>query len=187
MSDLSAYAEDKSAPTTDASIAVLKRLAQEQAEAEALVAELIEQLEKAKAALVDVSERKIPSAMQSLGITAQTFDTGLHVEIKEHVFTSIPKEKQTIAYAWIDEQGDGGIIKRTFVIKFNRDEEDWASKFARDLGQRKKPVKVEITRKIESATLKAYGRDKLAGGIALPEEGFSVMRKNIAEISIKTR
>lgn len=180
----SAYAEDRALPIGDNAMAQLKGLAQEQADLEAKIAELTAELAKATADHKDVSERKLPSLMETMGLDYMKFNTGLEVKVSEHIHTTIPKDKQTAGFGWLDANGHGKLIKREFVIKFPREEEAWANKFAADLAKRKKPVDLEMKKSIHPGTLKAFGKEQLSKGIELPEDGFSVHRNKVAELKI---
>lgn len=181
--DYSDYKEPPKAGSN--SMASLKALARKQKLAEQEVARLELELEKAKDLLKEVSERELPTLMGDLQLSKFSTDDGTELEIEESIHTSIPKGSEDEAFTWLEENDQSGLIKRSFVIMFNREEEAWANKFKADLAKRKKPVNAKITRKVEPQTLKAYVSRELERGTDIPQKLFGVFRKKRSIVKIK--
>ena len=173
-------------PAEGGDLATLANLAEQQREAELYVEQMEERLKSAQMRLLDLSDRTIPELMKRLGIKEFKTQSGLFIKIKRQLRVSVPKHRVTEAVAWVENNGGADLVKRAFHIMFGRDEEAWASKFERDLKQRKKPLRVERTQKVEPSTLKAFLEGKLEAGIDVPLETFGGFIQEQAKIDLPT-
>jgi len=153
-------------------LATLTNLALQQREAELAVEAAEAVLSRSQAVLKDISERTIPTLMKTLGLKEFKTSGGLTISIKEQLRVSVPKHRTEEAYSWVEENGGADLLKRAFHISFGRDEEPWAAKFERDLKQRKKPLHVVRSKKVEPSTLKSFLEGKLKVGVDVPLEKF---------------
>lgn len=174
---------EKAAPVD---LARLQKLAQLQHKAELAVAELESKLQRANEALRNISENLLPTVMQELKLETFRTTDGLDISINEIVRASIPKAGQEKAFNWLDGNGHGGMIKRTFTVSFGRDEERWASKFARDLKQRKREVDVKQDKKVENSTLRAFIREQLDAGAEIDLKMFGAFLQRVAKVKLDT-
>jgi hypothetical protein len=130
----------------------------------------IEKLLAAKAAqLKMLSEVTVPAAMDGVGMTGFQLGKGFSVEIKEILAASIPKDGKDAAFALLERDGAGGLIKRKVVVLFGKGEDAWAKKFIRDMAQRKKPLNATIDMAVHAQSLGAYVREKKAVGMLSDE------------------
>lgn len=180
------YSDYHDAPTPGSnSMARLSGLARDQKKAEAKVAELQRQLKEAQEELERIAGKELPELMQELRLKDFTTEDGVRIEVKESIHASIPKARQDDAFEWLETHGHAGLIKRKFVVSFNRDEEAWAKKFQADLGKRKKPVHSQIERKVEPQTLKAFVTRELEQGVDIPQDLFGVHRRKLTTVEVK--
>ncbi len=163
-------------------VAAISSLVDRQMMAEDNIVELNRQVDEAKANLRKIEEKDFPDLMVEMGIPKFTLDSGIEVELKTNVFASLTEERREDGHAWLEENGHGDLIKREFIIRFNRDEESWAKKFARDLAQRKKQVALTIKRAVPPPTLKKFVVDALHAGDDVPLETFGVFEKKVTKI-----
>jgi len=179
--DYSAYKE----PPGSTILGQLREAAQKLITQRAVVAKLEDELKAATDRLTLMEEKIIPDLMEKADSLKITTADGLMIEVKEQVFTSIKEENKPKAFAWLEKNKLGDIIKRQFVIKFGKGDEAWAKKFQRDLLKRKKPLNSEVSRNIHPGTLKKTVTDILEEGkLNLPLEVFGVHRRKVAEVSI---
>ena len=178
------YSEFKDTGPGDNLLAQISVTALEQQKAEAEVARLEEELAAAKVAVKDISERRLPELMELARQTKLTTTDGIHVELDEKVYASIPKAKAGIAFKWLEDNKHGDIIKRTFTIAFGKDEDKWADKFERDMKQRKKPLPVKREKKVHPQTLAALIREMLEQGVPVPLETLGVHRRKITKVKV---
>ena len=182
--DWSQHSTSEEQGVGDNAMARLSALAQEQVEVEAQIATLEAQLKDAKAALKDVREKRLPELMDDLGLTEFKTATGTKIKVGEHIRGGIPADNQEKAFAYLEGEGDGNLIKRQFVIEFGKGDEAWAKKFSRDLAQRKKKVNSKVKRAVHPQSLYAYVKQKLEEGVDFPMELFGVFRQRITKVEI---
>ena len=163
-------------------MARLATLAREMADLEQVVIDAEKTLRQAQAALAQIQEKTIPEQMDALGIEEFTATGGLKISIGEVIRASIPKARQEEAVLWLDDHGFGDLVKRKFVVSFQKNEEKWANKFARDLAQRKRELAVTQDKGVHAQTLSAFVREQLAAGNELPMELFNVYRQRLARL-----
>ncbi|MBW2636283.1 MAG: hypothetical protein JRC86_01940 [Deltaproteobacteria bacterium] len=163
-------------------LAQISVTALEQQQAEAAVAKLEEELAKAKEAVKDISERRLPELMEIARQDHLKTSDGLIVDLTEKIYASIPKAKAGGAFKWLEDNKHSDIVKRTFTIGFGKDEDKWADKFERDLKQRKKPLQVKREKKVHPQTLAALIRELLEQGVPVPLETLGAYRRKITKV-----
>ena len=185
--DYSEFKQD--APVGGNLMARIEGVAQEQVDAEVLVANLDTQLAEAKSNLLDLMERRLPKLLDDAGLIDSKVVTpsGLTVEVDEKVRGSIPKANEPKAFEWLENDNNGRLIKRQITIEFGKGDEKWAEKFMRDCAQRKKPLNLKVKRSVNPQTLQAFVRQKLADGDAMPLETFGVYRQKFAKVKQKEK
>ena len=186
MSETHDYSAYKEKPVVgDNMLATLAGLANDQLQVEARIARLESELDEAKVELRQISENQIPELMETAGIEDFTTRDGVKINITEKIMGSIPKATQPQAFLWLEENGQERLIKRQFVIDFGKDDEKWASKFERDLAQRKRPLNSKCKRAVNPQTLQAFVREQLAKGVAIPMDTFGVFRRRASKVTVK--
>jgi hypothetical protein len=144
--------------------------------ARALVAadEAVEQAEAALSAAKErarqLREETIPSAMQELGLEEIKLDTGQKLSVRQDVYAAIPAAQRDAAYAWLDENGFGGLIKVEVKAAYARGEKDSAVQLAHEL--RGRGLDAAMTQSVHAQTLKAFLREQIAAGTAIPLDLF---------------
>ncbi len=166
----------------------IEGLAQEQLDAQARVEALEAQLAEAKAALTLVKETKLPNLLEEaqLGKSKVVTPGGIVINLKEAIRGSIPKGKEEPAHEWLEENGNGKLIKRVVTIDFNKDQEAWARKFMKDCSQRKKPLNLKLVRGVHASTLRAFIKSALSEGVAIPLDIFGAYRQRFTDVKVKT-
>ncbi len=181
------YSEFQSSSPGDNLMARLEGLAQEQLDAEARLSNLEAQVDEAKAVVRRIKERELPNLLDEaqLGTSKIVTPNGIEIAMKEEIRGNIPKGKEKPAHEWLEENDNGGLIKRTVTIVFSKDEEAWAAKFKRDCAQRKKPLNLEIKRGVHAGTLRSFVKECLKNGVAIPMETFGVFRQRFTSVKVK--
>jgi hypothetical protein len=179
---MSGYDQFKTAPTSDA-LAQLNRLAAELNAAEVEAEKAKESLAKANEVVTDLAERQIPELMDQLGLAEYRTTEGFRIKIAKTIRASIPAAQKDAAMDWLDEHGHGGLVKRTVLVSFSREEEVKAAKLVTELG--KKFENVATDRKVEPSTLRAFIAEQLSGGEAIPLPLFGAWEQRIAKITTK--
>ena len=160
----------------------LIQAADRQQQLEIEIAHLTAELEKRTAALRELSENTIPQIMDGMFGVFDLGD-GRKLEISEKIRASIAGDKAMPAVQWLDEHDFSSIVKRQFVIEFNRDDEAWAKKFEADLKKRKKPLNVKRKHTVHPQTLEAFVREQLGKGVDLPVATFGIYRQRLSKVT----
>lgn len=183
------YSEFKSdEPVGENLMARIQGLAQEQIAAEARIASLDEQLAEAKTALRNVREVRLPELLDEaeLGDSIITTPAGHKVQLGVAIRGTIPTVTEEKAFAWLEENKNGKLIKRTFAIEFGKGDEAWANKFERDCAQRKRPLNLKRKKGVHPQTLQSFVRQQLEEGVDFPMDLFGVFRQRFAKVTLKT-
>jgi hypothetical protein len=133
--------------------------------------ELEEQLKEIEFRINALETRAIPDTLTEFGLSEVKTADGLRVSTKIYV-GALPKEAKQQAYQWIDQRGDGGIIKRNVSISFQKGESEAASTAAERL--RELGFAPQTTLDIHHSTFGAYVREQIASGVQVPLEQWGV-------------
>ncbi len=161
----------------------LSELAIELNKAELEVAKIEEQLKKAKAAVTELAEKDIPELMDSLGVAEFKTTAGFKIKITETIRASIPDANKPAAMAWLDAHGHGGLIKRSIVVAFDREQQEAAQELQAELETKFENVKSDL--KVEPSTLRAFIGEQLEKGEPIPLQLFGAWQQRIAKIATK--
>lgn len=162
----------------------LVKLAQDLVAAEDLIASLETQLAEAKATRRGLAEHDIPDLMSDMELDSYKTTTGVEIGLQEVVNAHISKERADEAHEWIEETGNGNLIKRQFVIEFGRGDEAWARKFAGDLKKRKRKLNHVVKRAVHPQTLGKFVRDRLRDGKEVEMTLLGVHQKKVARVTV---
>ena len=178
MSNNDAYLDYIAPQSSGGELNQLQELAEQQAKAEARMADLEAQMVKAKDVWKDLAERQIPELMDKIGMTEFKTTSGLTVEIAEKIRASIPVAKKPLAFAWLKRNGNDAMIKRTISIAFGMGEEEKANAFM----EANSEYELADDAKVHPATLSAFVKDKLEKGEEIPLDLFGVYRERSSKI-----
>jgi hypothetical protein len=154
-------------------VMALQHLADRQQASEKRVEELEEALEEEKKKLRQISEVEIPNFMDGMKGSTELPD-GRKVTISDSVRASLPKDRADEGATWLAENGSGSIVKRKFVVEFNKNQEDKARAFEEFL--RSNPTCTVYTREqsVHHSTLTSWAKKKLEAGEQIPMDLFGV-------------
>ena len=137
-------------------------------------------LGEAEKRLVECSEREIPEAMDELGLrTVQTSD-GLVVKVVETVNAAISRDREKLAFDWLDQNGYGSLVKTQVLARFGRGEDRGAEEAEEAL--RAITDDVERKKSVHAMTLKKFVKDALAEGVDFPLDLFGVFTRRQAKV-----
>lgn len=168
-------------------------LAREYLELENEIGIIEDRLSAKKLALKTLREQQLPLALTEVGMESFKLVGGREVRLKSMVAGSVSEANQSEAFAALEKNGHGGIIKHEIKILFSKGEEAWARKFLRDLSQRKRPLNAQRKDFIAPQTLGAFVREQVkefeASGLdpatAMPDDLYrllGVYRLRYAEV-----
>lgn len=166
-----AEALDK-APTPEQALNQIHRLIMQDVQAELDIKELQEKIDGLTQVRRTILERELPQIMQQARLKKASLEDGTTVAIKEDIYASIAAGHVEAAYSWLKETGNDDIIKNELKTSFGRGEEDLA--VAAEQALLALGVTPERKRSVHPSTLKAFLREQIQKGAAVPLETFGV-------------
>lgn len=145
------------------------------------VADAETRLATAQENLKSVSEHQIPAQLELMGLKEFVDSEGRKVKVVTKIRVSLPEAKKPAAFAWLQDNGHGGLIKRTVTVAFNRDQQAAATELAVSLQGKFAGVKQAL--KVEPATLSAFIKGQLEDGADFPEDVFKVFEQKTTKIT----
>ena len=130
-------------------------------------AELV--LKEAKATQLRLEREDLPTAMAELGITELRLASGQSILLKSDVDARIT---DPAALAWLDSNGFGSLIKTSIEVALGREDRGTAAKVVSSL--QAIGLQPEVTEGVHPQTLKAFVREQLAAGAAIPFDLFNI-------------
>lgn len=143
-------------------------LVKQRAEVERITKELAEE----KRELAKIETEDLPELMREIGMQSVTLDDGSIVEVVDEVDCGISEERRGIAHAWLIENGFGGLIKTEVSVAFGSGEFENAMALAEEL--RGEDFDPNLVERVHPATLKAFIKEQLAKGVAVPFDTFGI-------------
>jgi len=150
----------------------LTNKAEELLELEKLMDKVQAELKEVKNKYQKVSEEDIPSMLSELGLSEITMNDGSKISTSQYYSARITPDKTDEAFAWLNNNGHGDIIKNTVSVSFGREENDSALKLTSELHS--KGLDPAQKKWVEPMTLKAFVREQVESGNDLPLETFNV-------------
>jgi hypothetical protein len=146
--------------------------------------EHIERLERetkeAKDKERDLSEHRIPQAMEAVGMAEIRTTNGFRIQIADKIRASITKAREREAIAWLEDNGHGDIIKRTVAVMFDRGEDVAMEALCAELRSKGLPVKPSAA--VHHSTLAALVKELLESGEDVPFDTLGVFVQRVTKI-----
>ena len=161
----------------------LQQLAAKGFDAIMKVENLEAELKSAKAALKQIEEVELPEAMDDIEMDCFETREGLRIEIATTIVCG--KVTNPAALAYLEQEGDSGMIKADVTIAFGKEEEAEANKLMQRLMKQKFDVKQE--KHVHQSTAKSYITRMLAEGKNIDLELFGAFSKRKAKITLPKR
>lgn len=178
----------EAAPVAQDSMKRLTRLVIEMGQLEIQKQEMETKLESVNKELREYQENLVPALMGEIGLSQVKTQAGIVVELREEVRASFPKDdqKRATAFAYLEREGDDGIVKRQFTIRYGRDSIEWANKFHEELQKLgvAEHATIDEDWSIHHQTLLSYLRQKLKEGSNVPLEAFGAFVQSFARIKL---
>ena len=173
--DMAEEDADSKVDASDQGKAGIARLAARQSRLSDEISALEATLKEKKKELQRVEEQDLPEAMDAIGMSEFKLTDGTTISIKTFYNASIPGERKEEAFAWLDDNGHGGIIKTDVSVSFGRGELEIARsflEFAR--GFNEASIDPELAQGVHWQTLRSFVKEQIEGGSALPLDLFGV-------------
>lgn len=147
---------------------------------EGLVEEQEAALKDLKALLAGVQLEDLPLAMSEAGLKKFTLDTGETIDVKDDLVLSLSAERKPEAFAWLEKNGLGSVIKTVVVAEFGKGQLGEAQKLAAKLVKEK--YNVHLGRDVHWQTLKALILERVRAAKPIPLELFGAHPINKANV-----
>lgn len=180
-------AEADVAPSDQGKVSVAKLAAKQAALAEEIA--ILEQAAKdKKKELQRVSEQDLPEAMDAIGMAEFTLIDGTKISVKTFYSASITAERKDDAFAWLEANGHGGIIKTDVSVAFGRGDLEVAKSFLEYArGFNEAAINPELEQGVHWSTLRSFVKEQIEGGHPLPQETFGVYVGRKAELKVSKK
>lgn len=177
-------AEDSVAqPVTEDKLETITRLANLQLELQSSVERMELDIKEEKEKLRRVQEQDLPEALDAVGMSDFTLKSGFKIAVSPFYNASIPGERKDEAYKWFDDNGHGGMIKAAVEISFSRGEIEFARQFIEWLNTQYTDLNVEFKQAVHWQTLRAFVKEQVESGAALPIDLLGVFVGRKAKIT----
>ena len=173
----------ESAPNETDLLCRISTLADEMHAVDKKIAETDLALKKLKEKHRQISEEQLPELFEEAEMTELKTRSGLPLKLKNKVFTNISKDRKPKAIAWLDENGQGGMVKRNVIIDFDKTQEEKVKALLRLIGKGWQNNRTELD--VHASTVKAFVVRQLAEGNVIPLDIFCVHCVDVVEISSK--
>jgi len=156
------------------------RLANEAAALEEKIFDTEQALKVHKKALYEITDQRLPEALEEMGLQKFTLTDGSEISISPIYAASIPKDRKEEAFKWLRDHDFGDLVKNNVTVTFGRGEDDTAKEFVSLCGSKGfVPSQLE---KVEPMTLKAWLRERVETGDAVPLDLFGAFISTRATI-----
>ena len=156
------------------------RLANEAAALEEKIFDAEQRLKAHKKALYEITDQRLPEALEEMGLQKFTLTDGSEISIKPIYAASIPKDKKEEAFKWLRDHDFGDLVKNNVTVTFGRGEDEPAKDFVNLCGS--KGFVPSQHEKVEPMTLKAWLRERVETGDAVPLDLFGAFISTRATI-----
>lgn len=174
--------DDQTADQTDV-LGRISGLADEMHGLDKQIAEATLKVKKLVETHRQLAEEQLPELFEQVGMKELTTLKGLPLKLKNKVFTSISKGRKPTAIAWLDANGQGGMVKRCVIIDFDKTQEDKVNALLRLIGKGWPNNRTELD--VHGSTVKAFVTKQLADGKEIPLDIFGVHCVDVVEITSK--
>lgn len=176
--------EVEAAPaTTEDSLEAIAVLVKRQIELTKQVADTAAALKVFEDDLNAVSTQHLPLAMLNAGQRFLVTPDGYTVEIVTSHHAGITEANKAAAFAWLEEHGFGDIIKNEITVSFGKGEQDLAAKTIDTIREVAPANKLVNKVAVHAGTLKAFVKERIAEGTAIPVDTFGIYTRTVAELT----
>ena len=173
--------EDDQAPNEVDVLGRISRLADEMHDTDKKIAEAELTVKKLKETHRQIAEEQLPELFEQVGMKELKTLKGLPLKLKSKVFTNISKGRKPTAIAWLDANGQGGMVKRCVIIDFDKTQETKVAALLRLIGKGWPNHRTELD--VHASTVKAFVKRQLEDGKKIPLDIFGVHCVDVVEIS----
>lgn len=180
--DYSGHDDDQTTDQSDV-LGRISRLADEMHATDKEIAEATLKVKKLVEKHRQIAEEQLPELFEQVGMKELTTLRGLPLKLTNKVFTNISKGRKPTAIAWLDANGQGGMVKRCVIIDFDKTQEDKVKALLRLIDKGWPNNRTELD--VHGSTVKAFVKRQLEDGKAIPADVFGIHCVSVVEIKSK--
>jgi hypothetical protein len=155
-----------------AKLSELSNLVLDLQEADREIERISEDLKAAQEKQRELSMNTIPDLFDELKLSTIKMDNGSVVEIKRSFAAHISVENKPYCFKWLRDNNHASIIKHDITVKMKKGEETEAKALIVKLNEM--GLTYADKEHVHPMTLKAFVKEQLEKGTALPQEQFGV-------------
>ncbi len=178
--DYSGLEDDQAADQTDV-LGRISVLADKMHDIDKQIAESELKTKKLKAEHEQIAVEQLPELFEQVGMSELKTRSGLPLKLKNKVHTNISKGRKPTAIAWLDANGQGGMVKRCVIIDFDKTQEEKVAALIRLIGKGWPNNRTELD--VHASTVKAFVTRQLADGKEIPADIFGIHCVDVVEIT----
>lgn len=145
------------------------------------VAELTAKLKEADANRRRLQEEILPEVMREAGQDILKLPSGKYLVLENEIKARIPANGKEEAYAYLEDIGEGGMVKRTITCDFRRDQEEEASTALNALHS-SGFAQAYVEKKHSWNTFQSWVTKQMKEGKSLPMELFGIHERDVAKV-----
>lgn len=173
--------DDGPTANEDDALGRISLLADEMHDIDKQIAEADLSVRKLREAHRQIAEEQLPELFEQVGMAELKTRSGLPLKLKNRVHTNISKGRKPNVIAWLDANGQGGMVKRSVIIDFDKTQEEKVKALLRLIGKGWPNNRTELD--VHASTVKAFVVRRLAEGKKIPLDVFGVHCVDVVEIS----
>ncbi len=159
----------------------ISRLADEMHALDKQIAEAVLKTKKLIEAHRQIGEEQLPELFEQVGMEELRTRSGLPLKLKNKVHTNISRGRKPKAIAWLDENGQGGMVKRSVIIDFDKTQQDKVDNLLKLIGKGWPNNRTELD--VHASTVKAFVVRQLDAGKKIPADIFGIHCVDVVEIT----
>lgn len=173
-------------------LAEVTALGQKMNDLEAEIEDMEQLLCEKKEELHNIAEGVLPEALANIGLKSLSLADGTEIGIKEYISASINDDNRSAAHNWLRQNGYDDLIKNDVVVSFGKGEDEYAQKLLQEIGQEVQNGDIKCggvaqVERVHPSTLKAFLKEQLKVGAAIPAKDFNLVVGQIATIKKKKK
>ena len=154
-------------------------------EKEKEIANIEEQLKKAKKDALFLSEETIPNLLQEAGVTSLDLANGTSVKITPFYGARISKDRQEEAFKYLRDNNHADLIRNNVGVSFSAGDDAKAQQvleLLKEAGHR--PVQKQ---EVNAMQLKQWAREQIEKGVTVPADLFNIYVANRTKLKTKEK
>ena len=139
-------------------------------------------LEAKKKQITQLTCILLPRLMTNAGVTEVKLTNGKTLKLHQIYQAKIPEEKKNAAFEYLDQSGNGSLIKNIIEVKYPRSGNDSAKQLIQFLESQGAAESFKHDQTVHPSTLKAFVAEQKKSGAMLKDDLLGVTEINIVTL-----